>query len=328
MIKVASYDELQELFGDYDANLRNIKKQLRVRVYTRGLEVVISGERRNVEAAREVLEKMIDDIRERGYLEEESIEGYLNDTEVESAGSQVAQVQNFAPKTDGQKRYLDAIEENEMTLCFGPAGTGKTYLAVAMAISFFKRNLVRRIVLCRPAVEAGENLGFLPGTMQEKVNPYLIPLFDALNDLLKFDRVRKLMDQNIIEIAPLAFMRGRSLNNSFIILDEAQNTTNSQMKMFLTRMGRNSRVVVTGDITQVDLEEGKRSGFSIALELLKSIRGEGISIVELTDKDVVRHPLVQRIINAYETYETERGIVIANGSDYRGRSPRKSKKDD
>ncbi len=288
---------------------------------------MISGEHRNVDAAKEVLDKMLDDIRARGYLEESSIEGYLNETEIDAAVSQIAYLQNFAPKTEGQKKYLDAIEENEMTLCFGPAGTGKTYLAVAMAISFFKRNLVRRIVLCRPAVEAGENLGFLPGTMQDKVNPYLIPLFDALNDLLKFDRVRKLMDQNIIEIAPLAFMRGRSLNNSFIILDEAQNTTNSQMKMFLTRMGRNSRVVVTGDITQVDLEEGKRSGFSIALDLLKTINEEGIGIIELTDRDVVRHPIVQKIINAYERYETERGITITNGTHSRMKSSYRSGKE-
>ena len=277
-----------------------------MRVYTRGLEVVVSGEKNRVDAAKEILEKMLGDIRSRGFVEDESVDVYLGDTELELAASYVPQLPNFAPKSDGQRNYLETMEASDLTMCYGPAGTGKTYLAVAMAISFFKRNLVRRIVLCRPAVEAGENLGFLPGTMQDKVNPYLIPLFDALNDLLKFDRVRKLMDQNVIEVAPLAFMRGRSLNSSFIILDEAQNTTYSQMKMFLTRMGRNSRVVVTGDITQVDLDEGKRSGFSIALDLLGPLAGDGIAICQLTDRDVVRHPIVQQIINAYDRYDSER----------------------
>ncbi len=285
--------------------------------------MVVSGEKTRVDAAREILERMLGDIRARGFIEDDSVDVYLSDTELELAAGNVPQVPNFAPKSDGQRRYLETMEGHELTLCYGPAGTGKTYLAVAMAISFFKRNLVRRIVLCRPAVEAGESLGFLPGTMQEKVNPYLIPLFDALNDLLKFDRVRKLMDQNVIEVAPLAFMRGRSLNNSFIILDEAQNTTYSQMKMFLTRMGRNSRVVVTGDITQVDLDEGKQSGFSIALDLVRPLAGEGIAICELTERDVVRHPIVQQIINAYERYDSERAHLKrnreSNGGEFGGR---------
>lgn len=287
--------------------MRQIKKSLKVKIYTRGLDIVVSGDTSRVDTAREILSRMLGDIRDHGYLEADSIDVYLGDSELDTQGVYLPSVPSFGPKTDGQRIYLDTIENCDITLCFGPAGTGKTYLAVAMAISYFKRNLVRRIVLCRPAVEAGESLGFLPGTLQEKVNPYLVPLFDALNDLLKFDRVRKLLDQNLIEIAPLAFMRGRTLNNSFIILDEAQNTTYAQMKMFLTRMGRNSKVVVTGDITQVDLDTNRRSGFAIALELLRPI-DNNVGIVELTDRDVVRHPLVQRIINVYENYERKNNI--------------------
>jgi phosphate starvation-inducible PhoH-like protein len=219
---------------------------------------------------------------------------------VESGKSRSFGKKVLAPKTVNQRRYVDAIENNDLTFGIGPAGTGKTYLAVAMAVSAFLNKKVSRIILTRPAVEAGERLGFLPGTLQEKVDPYLRPLYDALFDMMDADRVEKLLERNTIEIAPLAFMRGRTLNDCFIIMDEAQNTTPEQMKMVLTRQGFNSKMVVTGDITQVDLPTGKRSGLLDAVEILRGV--EGIAFVHFNDKDVVRHALVQRIVRAYERY--------------------------
>jgi len=204
------------------------------------------------------------------------------------------------PKSVNQRRYLEAIEKYDMVFGIGPAGTGKTYLAVAMAVSALINKQVSRIILTRPAVEAGERLGFLPGTLQEKVDPYLRPLYDALYDMLENDRVEKLLERNVIEVAPIAFMRGRTLNDSFIILDEAQNSTPEQMKMVLTRQGLNSKMVVNGDVTQIDLPNGRRSGLMDAVEVLKGV--EGISFVQFDDKDVVRHSLVQRIVKAYERY--------------------------
>jgi phosphate starvation-inducible PhoH-like protein len=206
----------------------------------------------------------------------------------------------LAPKSVNQRRYLEAIERNDMVFGIGPAGTGKTYLAVAMAISALMSKRVARIILTRPAVEAGERLGFLPGTLQEKVDPYLRPLYDALYDMLDSDRVEKLLERNVIEVAPIAFMRGRTLNDSFIILDEAQNSTAEQMKMVLTRQGFNSKMVVNGDVTQIDLPTGRRSGLLEAVDVLKGI--EGISFVQFDERDVVRHSLVQRIVKAYERY--------------------------
>src|SRR5208337_3231307 len=206
----------------------------------------------------------------------------------------------IAPKTMNQRRYVDAIEHHDLVFGIGPAGTGKTYLAVAMAVAALLSKRVSRIILTRPAVEAGERLGFLPGTLQEKVDPYLRPLYDALFDMMESEKVDKLLERNTIEVAPIAFMRGRTLNDSFIILDEAQNSTTEQMKMVLTRTGFNSKMVVNGDITQIDLPPGKRSGLIDALEVLKGV--EGISFVPFDDRDVVRHPLVQRIVRAYERY--------------------------
>jgi phosphate starvation-inducible PhoH-like protein len=219
---------------------------------------------------------------------------------VESGKSRSFGKKVLAPKTVNQRRYVDAIENHDLTFGIGPAGTGKTYLAVAMAVSAYLNKHVSRIVLTRPAVEAGERLGFLPGTLQEKIDPYLRPLYDALFDMIDSDKVEKLLERNVIEIAPLAFMRGRTLNDCFIILDEAQNTTSEQMKMVLTRQGFNSKMVVTGDQTQVDLPAGKKSGLLHAAEVLRGV--EGIAIVNFDDKDVVRHPLVQRIVKAYDRY--------------------------
>ncbi len=211
----------------------------------------------------------------------------------------------LAPKTVNQRRYMEAIERNDLVFGIGPAGTGKTYLAVAMAVSALLNKQVARIILTRPAVEAGERLGFLPGTLQEKVDPYLRPLYDALYDMLESDRVEKLLERNVIEVAPIAFMRGRTLNDSFIILDEAQNSTPEQMKMVLTRQGFNSKMVVNGDVTQIDLPSGRRSGLIDAVEVLKGV--EGISFVQFDEKDVVRHTLVQRIVKAYERYNEQIG---------------------
>jgi phosphate starvation-inducible PhoH-like protein len=301
---------VESLFGTRDENIRLIETGLKVNTQLVDSLLEIEGEPQAVSRAENILEDYVALVREGHVFNNGDLNSYLRvvteDPEVSfRALVQSGRQRNFgkkmlAPKTANQRRYLEAIERNDMVFGVGPAGTGKTYLAVAMAVSALLSKRVSRIILTRPAVEAGERLGFLPGTLQEKVDPYLRPLYDALFDMMESDKVDKLLERNTIEVAPIAFMRGRTLNDSFVILDEAQNSTTEQMKMVLTRTGFNSKMVVNGDITQIDLPLGKRSGLIDALEVLRGV--EGISFVQFDDRDVVRHTLVQRIVRAYERY--------------------------
>src|SRR6202795_3998342 len=306
---------IESLFGTRDENIRLIESGLGVSASLLDSFIEIQGEEANVSRAERILEDYAALVREGHIFTNGDLNSYFRvvteDREVSlralvSSGRQ----RNFgkkvlAPKTVNQRRYLEAIERNDLVFGIGPAGTGKTYLAVAMAVSALMGKKVSRIILTRPAVEAGERLGFLPGTLQEKVDPYLRPLYDALYDMLEAEKVEKLLERNAIEVAPIAFMRGRTLNDSFIILDEAQNSTPEQMKMVLTRQGFNSKMVVTGDVTQIDLPGGKRSGLLEALDVLKGV--EGISLIPFDERDVVRHSLVQRIVKAYEKYNETMG---------------------
>ena len=308
---------IESLFGTRDENIRVLEKGLHVKTRLLADSLEIEGDEAEVIRAASILEDYFALVKEGQDFHNGDLNGYLRvvteDPEVTlrslvHSGRQ----RNFgkkilAPKTVNQRRYVEAIERHDLVFGVGPAGTGKTYLAVAMAVSALLNKRVTRIVLTRPAVEAGERLGFLPGNVQEKVDPYLRPLYDALYDMLETEKVEKLLERLTIEVAPIAFMRGRTLNDSFIILDEAQNSTAEQMKMVLTRQGFNSKMVVTGDLTQVDLPTGKRSGLSNAIEVLRGV--EGISFVHFDDRDVVRHPLVQRIVKAYERHQesTEAG---------------------
>src|SRR5687768_16939999 len=275
-----------------------------VQVTNRDDELKISGERDQVSKAIAVLEQMQRKLRRQDWLSVEDVSQVIGQAAHERDEKKAGEIDVYAkghavkPKTDGQKKYIDAIFGHDLTICTGPAGTGKTYLAVAAAASLLKHGHARRLVLARPAVEAGERLGFLPGDLQAKVNPYLRPLFDALHDMMDFEQVKRFMVNDVIEVIPLAFMRGRTLNESVIILDEAQNTTASQMLMFLTRMGHDSKMIITGDTSQVDLPPNQRSGLVDALEKLRGIKG--IAQVELERGDIVRHRLVQNIVNAYE----------------------------
>jgi phosphate starvation-inducible PhoH-like protein len=292
------------LFGSADRYLRMIRDTFGVQLVNRDDEIKISGERDQVSKAVAVLEQMQRKLRRQDWLSAEDVGqaiGKAADEQHQQSADEIdvyTRGAHIKAKTAGQKKYMEAILAHDLTLCIGPAGTGKTYLAVAAAAHLLKHGKARRIVLARPAVEAGERLGFLPGDLQAKVNPYLRPLFDALNDMMDFEQVRRFMTNDVIEVIPLAFMRGRTLNDSVIILDEAQNTTPSQMLMFLTRLGHDSKMIVTGDVSQVDLPEDQRSGLVDALEKLKGIKG--IGVVELERGDIVRHRLVQNIVNAYE----------------------------
>lgn len=298
------------LFGNEDQNVKIIEEHFGVNIICRGTEVKISGESKAVDLAKRTIDTLLTMIAKDGNLSEQNIRYVITLVEQGSEQSMV-QMNNSCiavtvkgkpvkPKTLGQKKYTDAIENNTITFGIGPAGTGKTYLAVAMAVRAFRDEQVSRIILTRPAVEAGEKLGFLPGDLQDKVDPYLRPLYDALFDMMGPENFQRNMEKGSIEVAPLAYMRGRTLDDSFIILDEAQNTTPEQMKMFLTRLGFNSKAIVTGDITQIDLPNAGRSGLIEATKVLKNI--DDIAIMRLTEKDVVRHKLVQDIITAYERY--------------------------
>ncbi len=293
-----------ELFGPADGHLRLLRQLFGVQIAARQSDVIISGMDKNVNKAAEVIDKMQKHLIKHRLLTAADINAFIhsNQSEPGSDTSEAITVYSHTkvvkPSTAGQQKYIETMLANDITFCIGPAGTGKTYLAVAIGVSILKRKQIRRIILARPAVEAGEKLGFLPGDIQAKVNPYLRPLFDALEDMMDFAQMRKFIDMDIIEIIPLAFMRGRTLNESVIICDEAQNTSSLQMLMVLTRLGHGSKMIVTGDITQIDLEHPQKSGMVEAIRLLRRIKG--IGVVELTQKDIVRHRLVQNIVRAYK----------------------------
>lgn len=303
-----SNNEAFSLFGSYDENLALLEDSLDVKLVARGQSLHISGDSEEVEAARAVLNHLIARVKAGYKINAQDVAYAVRSVKEgrrlgEPGEAILVNVRGKAigPRTQGQRDYIEAMKENPLVFGIGPAGTGKTYLAVAVAVAAFKRKEVDRIILTRPAVEAGERLGFLPGDIQEKVNPYLRPIYDALFDLLGLETFEKYMQRGLIEVAPLAYMRGRTLESSFVILDEAQNTTPEQMKMFLTRLGLNSRAVVTGDITQIDLPKGTYSGLEQVRVVLRNV--EGIKFVYLTDRDVVRHELVSRIVRAYESFE-------------------------
>ena len=312
-MQIEQIEHVLVLFGNADQNIKIIEEHFGVNIVCRGTEVKITGESEAVSKAQRTIDTLLAMIQKDGNLSEQNIRYVMTLVEQGSEQSMV-QMNNsciavtvkgkpIKPKTLGQNKYIDAIENNTITFGIGPAGTGKTYLAVAMAVRAFRDEQVSRIILTRPAVEAGEKLGFLPGDLQDKVDPYLRPLYDAMFDMMGPENFQRNMEKGCIEVAPLAYMRGRTLDDSFIILDEAQNTTPEQMKMFLTRLGFNSKAIVTGDVTQIDLPNAGRSGLIEAVKVLKNI--DDIAIMKLTEKDVVRHKLVQDIITAYERYHNK-----------------------
>ena len=308
---VDGVDQLMALFGVRDENVETIRRELNVEIFAHGNEITLSGEEEKVRQARAVLERLlgivargesIDKTRIRYAVE---LAGEGNADRIDEIMRDVIAItyrgRQVKCKTLGQKQYVEAIKANTCTFAVGPAGTGKTYLAIAMAVVALKNKDVERIILTRPAVEAGEKLGFLPGDLQQKVDPYLRPLYDALNDMMGAESYQRLLERGAVEVAPLAYMRGRTLNDAFIILDEAQNTTPAQIRMFLTRMGWNTKMIITGDMTQIDLPRGQKSGLTEALDILKDV--EGIGFVKLGQKDIVRHKLVTRIVNAYDAHD-------------------------
>ena len=301
---------IETLFGSYDENLKHLEALFTVRIRTQGHDLLVDGDAPNVEKVDRVVSQLSSLLRDGLKLSNNDVK-MASDLVAQDAAVDLrdhflkgsltaAGKRRVAPKTVNQRKYLDAIEQHDIVFGVGPAGTGKTYLAMAQAVAFLVAKKVSRIILARPAVEAGEKLGFLPGDLQEKVNPYLRPLYDALYDMLDTERVARYIERGTIEIAPIAFMRGRTLNDSFVILDEAQNTTSEQMKMFLTRLGFGTKAGITGDVTQIDLPNGKMSGLVEAMKVVNAI--EGISFVYFDDRDVVRHKLVQQIVKAYEAF--------------------------
>ncbi|MHC4456739.1 MAG: PhoH family protein [Planctomycetota bacterium] len=301
-IKLNPAHKQLELFGPADCHLRLLRQSLDVKITARKNNLVITGAEKNVKTAAKVVDRMQKHLFRHGSLTTSEVNNLLTQdsqqvTPATNAITVYAQKRAIKPATNRQKKYVEVMLKNDLTFCIGPAGTGKTYLAVAIAVSMLRKKQIRRIVLARPAVEAGEKLGFLPGDIQAKVNPYLRPLFDALEDMMDFAQMKKFMELDIIEIIPLAFMRGRTLNDAVIICDEAQNTSPLQMLMILTRLGLGSKMIITGDITQIDLEPGQKSGMVVAIQKLRRIKG--IGYVELTQRDIVRHRLVQNIVRAY-----------------------------
>lgn len=311
IIEFNALEQAVSLFGSFDENIKLIEKEFNVSVISRGTDLKVVGEPENVSKAVRTLNSLLVIIGKGESLSDQNVryaislvnEGNEDKLNTMTTGSIciTSKGRPVKPKTLGQKKYCEAIRNNTITFGIGPAGTGKTYLAVAMAVTAFRAKEVNRIILTRPAVEAGEKLGFLPGDLQSKVDPYLRPLYDALFDMLGAENFQRYQEKGAIEVAPLAYMRGRTLDDSFIILDEAQNTTPEQMKMFLTRLGFRSKMVITGDITQIDLPDGKKSGLKKVLNILKDV--DDIEICKFNKKDVVRHKLVQDIVNAYERYE-------------------------
>ena len=329
MIDIPAEHE-KNVLGQFDIFAKKIERALHVTLIARNGKVKVLGEEKNVERAQQVLSQLTELSRRGNTIQEQNVDYALSLTMEDSTEDiltidkdlicHTLQGKPIKPKTLGQKKYVDAIREKMITFGLGPAGTGKTYLAMAMAITAFKRNEVGRIILTRPAIEAGEKLGFLPGDLQSKIDPYLRPLYDALYQIMGAESFIKNSEKGLIEVAPLAYMRGRTLDNAFIILDEAQNTTPAQMKMFLTRIGFGSKVVITGDSTQKDLPAGQTSGLDVAVSVVKNL--EDISICRLTSRDVVRHPLVQRIVKAYEEYEQKQEQKKSHTRDRKKRGTR------
>lgn len=307
-IETGTLDKLQKVLGVFDENIATIARELQLVTHVVGTEIQLEGEEQNAVWGKEVVESLLSIIESGEQIDKSSLlycielarEGQASDigSVMKGVVAVSAKGKPVKCKTVGQKEYVSAMKQNTVTFGIGPAGTGKTYLAVCLAVAAYKGKQVEKIILTRPAVEAGEKLGFLPGDLQTKVDPYLRPLYDALQEMFGLETYQKLMEKGVIEVAPLAYMRGRTLSNAFIILDEAQNATGEQMKMFLTRLGDGSKMVVTGDLTQTDLPDGRKSGLKQAVTILKGV--EDIAVCTLTDKDVVRHPLVMRIVRAYE----------------------------